>query len=68
MLSHAAFELDIKNCCNFSTELSVLRGVVTQLDSNLKGNFSWVMSLFTCWIVLSGPLFLNRSSLHFFHA
>lgn len=58
MLSHAAFELDIKCHCSFDTELSVLRGVVTQLDSNFKGNFSRGISLFTFWVMLSGSLFL----------
>lgn len=58
MLSHAAFALDVKYRCSFDTELSVLRGVVAQLDSDFKGNFSRGISLFTCWVILSGSLFL----------
>lgn len=58
MLSHAAFRLDVKYHCSFDTELSVLRGVVTQLDSNFKGHFSRGISLFPCWVMLSGFSFL----------
>lgn len=58
MLSHAAFGLDKKYHCSFVMELSVLRRVVAQLDSYFKGNFSRRISLFTCWVMLSGSLFL----------
>ena len=58
MLPHAAFGLDIKYHCSFDTELPVLRVVVTQLDSNFKGNFSGSISLFPCWVMLSESLFL----------
>lgn len=59
---YLAFELHIKCCCSFDTDLSVPREAATQLDSNFEGDFNRGGSLFTCWVMLSGSLLLQQES------